>query len=117
MLCKYVGPCIPISSFFPQLRSSACFGPVIIQCNKDCHSCGIVNPWNLPSKSDLSCFKILTLINLAAWKTVLKSSEELSKLPVVAAQMLDEHCLSGLFLAEGQLKIIFLTFSSSKVFK
>ena len=48
---------------------------------------------------------------------VLKSSDELSKLPIVAAQMLDEHCLSGLFLAEGQLKIIFLTFSSSKVFK
>ena len=48
---------------------------------------------------------------------MLKSPDELSKLPIVAAQLLDEHCLSGLFLAEGQLKIIFLTFSSSIVFK
>ena len=87
-----------IFSFFPQLTSSTCFGQVIIQCNKDCDSCRIINPWNAPSKSQLVCFRILSVIILAAWKIVLKLSYELSKLLTAAAQMLDEQSVVGFLL-------------------
>ena len=65
-----------ISSFLTQLKSSACFGAVIIQCKKDCNPWGIVNHWNVSPKSHLSRFRILALI-LAAWKMLLRSSDEL----------------------------------------
>ena len=100
MIITYLTMSIDFSifSFFPQLKSSMCFGPVIMQCHKDCDSCRIINPWNVPSKSQLVCFRILSVIILAAWKIVLKLSYELSKLLTAAVQMLDEQSVVGFLL-------------------